>query len=114
MPRLRWPSTPSGTWVGVEACKNADSIGDVWTSGDGQIHECTNCTEVRGLAHEFYFIWSGGSHGSIKTLAWIHGSEHRVAICEFEALKHVENVLALAKGNGAVGAVSGDLYAKKE
>jgi hypothetical protein len=34
----------SNAWVRVESGKTANSIGNVWTSGSGQIHQSTNCS----------------------------------------------------------------------
>src|SRR6266404_1044069 len=37
--------------IGVESGKNSGSIGNVWTSGDCQIHQRANHRDIRVLAH---------------------------------------------------------------
>ena len=52
-----------GSRVGVEPGQHTNSIGDVRSGGDGQVHEGSNSTEVGDRLHEGDVFRSRRGHG---------------------------------------------------
>ena len=42
--------------IGVQSSQYSNSVGDIWTSGGGKIHESTSSREVGSLMHGFSFL----------------------------------------------------------
>jgi hypothetical protein len=102
-----------GSRVGVEPCQHTNSIGDVRSGGDGQVHEGPNSTEIGDRLHEVDVFRGGGSHGGGEFGARGHGSGDRFAVSHAIPLKHVKDVLLLREGDGPGGSVPVNLEAKK-
>src|ERR1700761_9835553 len=101
-------------WFGVESGQDSHSVGNVWSGGNGNIEEGTNCTDVGHSLHLVNFFWSLGTLGIRKDNARIDWSGNRGASGEAISVKHVQDVLPLGKMNGLVGSVSLNLDSKEE
>src|SRR3954454_10679087 len=104
----------SRTRVRVESSKNANSIGNVRMSGNSKIHQSTDCTEIWSVMHEGNILRCGSTHRCVKTKARLHRRQNSIAICEFKPFQHVENILALTEGDGAIGSISNNFNVEKE
>ena len=70
----------SQTRVGVESSKIANSVGNVWSSCGGQVHQCTNCSKVGNRFHELDLFWCLWRLGTTEMSVGLHRSGDRLAI----------------------------------
>jgi hypothetical protein len=83
------------TRIGRETRKNPNSIGDVRTSCETQIHKGTNCREIENDEHESLVFIKGGTHFRSESKTRVHKSGDRTACAESKAVQHINNVLML-------------------
>jgi hypothetical protein len=102
-----------GTWILAKATKEAHSLCNVKPSHGTQVLEGANHTEIWHKAHILNLLTVLGTHGLGELGAGDKWSGNRVAVLHPIALEHIDDVLALGKGDGVVVPVlEGDLDTK--
>jgi hypothetical protein len=98
-----------GTRILAKTTNEAHSLRNVRPSHGTQILEGANHTEIWQGAHILDLLTVLGTHGLGELGAGDKWSGNGVAVLHTIALEHVNDVLALGKGDGVVISVLGDL-----
>ena len=101
-------------WVGTEAAKLGDGVGNIWTSTGSQIHQGTHSVDIWHLSHLSAFCISLGRHVLSEVESRLHRSLYRRTPTEPIVLQHVYDVLTLREGQGTLGPITSDLDAQQE
>ena len=81
----------------VKSSQYSNSVGDIWTSGGGKIHDSTNSREVGSLTHGFSFLSILGALSVRKVKARFHGSRDGLTVSHTKPIEDIKAILPLGE-----------------
>src|SRR6267154_4645933 len=83
------------SWIGVETSQHSNSISNIRTGHYSQIHEGSDCIDVRDFLHLYVLLWSVWTLCDRQFKTRKYGSTNWLAISHSKFLQLVNNILFL-------------------